>query len=302
LEVDRLQRKISSLDSRIDSLEIDLKELLKQFASNEERYDALSAISEAFTRIQATIQSSPPSASVATASASGRSSSSSLAMVSSSLSSPAPGGSGRITFANVVHAFVKLMSRYPKEMLLLGLIDIIPLLSEPLLITALDTWNVSSDPMTLIDLYIQWTSTLSVFEISESPPHSRAAAGASSGGSVINWNEIKAQKGFQEMEPKAVVQTAYEELNRLIEKHSLPKLRRYLLNEWNVKAVEEVKQITQLINGLQVLSLLLTVLLSPPPLVSLLSSSICSPRPPRSLLSPLLSKGNLPTRDIQRTH
>lgn len=235
LEVDRLQRKISSLNSRIDSLEIDLKELLRQFSNNEERYDALTAISEAFTRIQATIDSSLPGAPVSSA----------VGPSSGALVPSAPAG---ITFDNVVHAFVKLMSRYPKEVLLLGLVDVIPLLSEPLLTTALSKWDIQTDPMALIDLYIQWTSTLSVFEISESSSRSDITP---PGLGMIDWNEIKA-KGFQDMEPKAIVQSAYGELNLLIEKHSLPKLRRYLLNDWNVKSVEEVRQITQLMNGLQV--------------------------------------------------
>jgi hypothetical protein len=187
-----------------------------------------------------------------------------------------------ITFANIVHAFVKLMSRYPKEVLLLGLIDVIPLLSEPLLISAMDQWEIRTDPMAIIDLYIQWTSTLSVFEISETSGMSGVASGGA--GPVIDWKEIKAHKGFQEMEPKAVVQTAYGELNLLIEKYSLPKLRRYLLNEWNVKAVEEVRQVTQLMNGLQVHSLLSPLALSPHrPLLLLLLRRSISPRPSRNL-------------------
>lgn len=144
----------------------------------------------------------------------------------------------------IVNAFVKLFTRYPKEVLMIGLIDIIPLLSEPIISKALEGWDIRHDPMRLIDLYIQWTSCLSVFEISTEDEEQTASA--------IDWKLIRNHPGFREMEPKAIVQTAYSELNQLIEKLSLPRLRRFLLNDWNVKLVSDVQSITGLMSGLQV--------------------------------------------------
>jgi hypothetical protein len=65
--------------------------------------------------------------------------------------------------------------------------------------------------MALIDFYIQWTSALSVFEISGSEGEGRKMKTTAAG--VINWEEVKLQggEGFQEMEPKAIVQRAYVE-------------------------------------------------------------------------------------------
>jgi hypothetical protein len=173
---------------------------------------------------------------------------------------PATGGQASLSFEMIVTACVKLFSKYPKEVLLVGLVDVIPQLSEPLIAHAIATqWRLLSQQeqrdlngertdrsMKLIDLYIQWTSALSVFEISGEEKSSRVPV------SVIDWETVKLHAGFQEIEPKAIVQTAYAELNHLIEKYSLPQLRRYLLNEWNVKAADDTRQVTRLMSALQV--------------------------------------------------
>lgn len=224
--------------------------MTKQLDSDQISYEAYNTIREVINKIETTIQQASLSTNLDSSSSLSISSSSTSTSSSSLIASPIS-----IQFEMIVNAFIKLVTKYPKEVILLGLIDIIPILGESIISKEIThQWDIIQNPMNIIDLYIQWMSSLSVFEIQDED-HDDNNENNSNQPKVFtkqSLENLKIQLNDFEENSKSIVQTAYDNLHQMIEKYSLPKIRRYLLNDWNVKDPEEVINCTKLMKGLQV--------------------------------------------------
>lgn len=228
-------------------MEVDIHKMEEQLDIDQTSYDAYNTIREVLNKIETTLQQ-------VSNSDNSIDSYKSLSLPSSSSKSAAAvvvvPSSVSIQFEMIVNAFIKLIVKYPREIILLGFIDIIPVLGESIISKEILQWDIVENPMKLIDLYVQWMSSLSAFEIQDEDDMNENKS------KIITKQIIHSFagkfSGFDE-NSNSIVQTAYDNLHQIIEKYSIPKLRRYLLNEWNVKNVEEVINCTNLIKGLKVL-------------------------------------------------
>ena len=233
------------MNQRVQLLETDVDKMTKQLDIDQTSYEAYNTIREVLNKIETTLHQSSTQVDLIDS----RSLSSSLSSKTAMVASSPP-----IQFEMIVNAFIKLVMNYPKEIILLGLIDIIPNLGESIISREILQWDILENPMKIIDLYVQWMSSLSVFEIQEEEVNElEDDLGQPKVLTKQILDDLKIKLNVLDENSKSIVQTAYDNLNQIIEKYSVPKLRRYLLNEWNVKNPGEVINCTNLMKGLKVL-------------------------------------------------
>jgi tuftelin-interacting protein 11 len=139
----------------------------------------------------------------------------------------------RVTREDILGGFRRVCVHFPEETKLLGLVDVLPAMAQPLLEHELIGWNPGEQSGLLVELYVEWMSGISAFE---EEVREQAEAGG----------DIGVEGGGE-----AATSAAYRCLSLIIEKLSLPALRRYLVNDWETKDPLSTRTCADLLRGVK---------------------------------------------------
>ena len=131
-----------------------------------------------------------------------------------------------ITRDHIVNGIHKLLTLYPEECVLVGLLDVLPSLTEPFLVRDLSVkWDMVHSPMGVVDVYIDWKMAFALVDISpEGGP------------------------GEETLDTQTFSSRA---LQGMFDTHVAPRLSSYIRNEWDVTDVPEVTTCVGVIRGVK---------------------------------------------------
>lgn len=123
-----------------------------------------------------------------------------------------------IRIMDVIRGIQKVYNHFPIELSMLGLIPCVPQLGYELLHHKISNWDIAEDPLLLADIYLEWSNAIESLELPN--------MAIENGPDKLN--------ATQAVSHSSDISNAKSNLSNLIETLALPKLRRYIINEFRV--------------------------------------------------------------------